>query len=133
MQSALVGRLVELDRLLGVLQSASGGMAGVALVGGDAGIGKTRLVTELAERAREKGLAVLVGQCAELGDALPYLPLADALRGAEESCARRSRRVPCSAGCCPGSPTPARRAPRASPSSSCSARCSGSWPPSRSS
>ncbi|GIH74644.1 LuxR family transcriptional regulator [Planobispora longispora] len=83
MQSALVGRLVELDRLLGVLQSASGGMAGVALVGGDAGIGKTRLVTELAERAREKGLAVLVGQCAELGDALPYLPLADALRGAE--------------------------------------------------
>ncbi|MFC7644775.1 AAA family ATPase [Streptosporangium lutulentum] len=40
------------------------------------------MVTELAERARADGFAVLVGQCAELGDALPYLPLADALRGA---------------------------------------------------
>ncbi|WP_377286386.1 helix-turn-helix transcriptional regulator [Planomonospora corallina] len=78
-----MGRLVELDRLLAVLRSAAEGTAGVALVGGDAGIGKTRLVTELAERARADGFAVLVGQCAELGDALPYLPLADALRGVE--------------------------------------------------
>ncbi|GII01078.1 LuxR family transcriptional regulator [Planobispora takensis] len=82
-QSTLVGRLAELDRLLAVLRSAGEGLPGVALVGGDAGIGKTRLVTELAERARADGFAVLVGQCAELGDALPYLPLADALRGAE--------------------------------------------------
>ncbi|WP_307845229.1 AAA family ATPase [Planomonospora sp. ID67723] len=82
-QSTLVGRLLELDRLVAVLDSAGRGMPGVALVGGDAGIGKTRLVTELAERAREAGFAVLAGQCAELGDALPYLPLADALRGAE--------------------------------------------------
>ncbi|WP_449061070.1 ATP-binding protein [Planomonospora algeriensis] len=81
MQSTLVGRLGELDRLLAVLRAAAEGTAGVALVGGDAGIGKTRLVTELAERARAEGFAVLVGQCAELGDALPYLPLADALRG----------------------------------------------------
>ncbi|GAT65315.1 ATPase-like protein [Planomonospora sphaerica] len=79
-QSTLVGRLGELDRLLAVLRAAAEGTAGVALVGGDAGIGKTRLVTELAERARAEGFAVLVGQCAELGDALPYLPLADALR-----------------------------------------------------
>ncbi|GAA3508426.1 DNA-binding CsgD family transcriptional regulator [Streptosporangium album] len=81
-QSVLIGRLVELDRLTAVLDSAAGELAGVALVGGDAGIGKTRLVTELGERARAAGFAVLVGQCAELGDALPYLPLADALRGA---------------------------------------------------
>lgn len=82
-QSVLIGRLVELDRLSAVLDSAAAGLAGVALVGGDAGIGKTRLVTELGERARAAGFAVLVGQCAELGDALPYLPLADALRGAQ--------------------------------------------------
>ncbi len=74
---------MELARLEGVLRSATEGTAGVALVGGDAGIGKTRLVSELVERARERGFHVLVGQCAELGDALPYLPLADALRGAE--------------------------------------------------
>ncbi|MFJ2031155.1 AAA family ATPase [Streptosporangium sp. NPDC087985] len=80
-QSTLIGRLVELDRLTTVLDAAADGLAGVALVGGDAGMGKTRLVTELGERARAAGFAVLVGQCAELGDALPYLPLADALRG----------------------------------------------------
>ncbi|MEU6790368.1 AAA family ATPase [Nonomuraea wenchangensis] len=83
MNGLLVGRSVELDRLVRVLESATEGTAGVALVGGDAGIGKTRLVAELVEQARERGFHVLVGQCAELGDALPYLPLADALRGAE--------------------------------------------------
>ncbi|HEX4813317.1 MAG TPA: AAA family ATPase [Nonomuraea sp.] len=83
MNGLLVGRSAELSRLVRVLESAIEGTAGVALVGGDAGIGKTRLVTELAGRARERGFHVLTGQCAELGDALPYLPLADALRGAE--------------------------------------------------
>ncbi|MEV8631171.1 AAA family ATPase [Streptosporangium sp. NPDC051023] len=80
--SALIGRSAEFGRLTALLGSAARGLAGVALVGGDAGIGKTRLVAELAEQARRDGFAVLVGQCAELGDALPYLPLADALRGA---------------------------------------------------
>ncbi|GHH68679.1 LuxR family transcriptional regulator [Streptosporangium violaceochromogenes] len=81
---ALFGRSAELDRLAGVLAAAASGVAGVALVGGDAGIGKSRLVAELAGRARAGGFAVLAGQCVELGDALPYLPLADALRGAPE-------------------------------------------------
>ncbi|MFB9246833.1 AAA family ATPase [Sphaerisporangium melleum] len=80
--SALVGRRAELDRLIAVLDAAAGGRPGVAVVGGDAGIGKTRLVRELAEQARARGFAVLTGQCAELGDTLSYLPLADALRGA---------------------------------------------------
>ncbi len=79
----LVGRAAELARLARVLESAADGTAEVALVGGDAGIGKTRLVTELVAEARSRGFNVLVGQCAELGDTLPYLPLADALRGAE--------------------------------------------------
>ncbi|MEU8250866.1 AAA family ATPase [Nonomuraea sp. NPDC048916] len=83
MNGLLVGRGVELERLVRVLESAGAGTAGVALVGGDAGIGKTRLVAELAGQARERGFHVLSGQCAELGDTLPYLPLADALRGAE--------------------------------------------------
>ncbi|MGN9837036.1 ATP-binding protein [Nonomuraea sp. H19] len=83
MNGLLVGRAAELARLVRVLRSAIEGTAGVALVGGDAGIGKTRLVAELVAQARERGFNVLVGQCAELGDALPYLPLADALRGAE--------------------------------------------------
>lgn len=78
----LVGRSAELGRLLGQLDSAVAGRPVVTLVSGDAGVGKTRLVTELAARARERGFTVLSGRCAELGDAIPYLPLADALRDA---------------------------------------------------
>ena len=65
-----------------MLDSAVHGRPVVTLVGGDAGVGKTRLVTELAGRAREAGFTVLSGRCAELGDAMPYLALADALRDA---------------------------------------------------
>jgi DNA-binding NarL/FixJ family response regulator len=78
----LVGREEELGHLLSTLDSAAAGRPVVTLVSGDAGVGKTRLVTELAARAREKGFSVLSGRCAELGDSVPYLPLADALRDA---------------------------------------------------
>ncbi len=81
-QGRLVGRAGELRRLLALLDEAAAGRPVVALVSGDAGVGKTRLVTELAARAREQGFTVLSGRCAELGDSVPYLPLADALRDA---------------------------------------------------
>jgi DNA-binding CsgD family transcriptional regulator/tetratricopeptide (TPR) repeat protein len=45
------------------------------------GVGKTRLVSEAAERARDAGARVLTGSCVELGgEGLPFMPLADALR-----------------------------------------------------
>ncbi len=76
----LVGRDGELTRLLGLLDDASNGRPSHALISGDAGVGKTRLVAELASRAWDRGFLVLSGRCAELGDSIPYLPLADALR-----------------------------------------------------
>src|SRR5580698_2911581 len=76
----LVGRDGELTRLLGLLDDASDGRPSHALISGDAGVGKTRLVAELASRASDRGFLVLSGRCAELGDSIPYLPLADALR-----------------------------------------------------
>ena len=78
----LIGRERELARLAGLLDQAASGEPIVALVSGDAGIGKTRLIAELAARAAERELTVLSGRCAELGDSVPYLPLADALRNA---------------------------------------------------
>jgi DNA-binding CsgD family transcriptional regulator/tetratricopeptide (TPR) repeat protein len=77
---ALVGRDGELARLLALLDAAAAGQPAQALVSGDAGVGKTRLITELAGRAGARGFTVLSGRCAELGDSIPYLPLADALR-----------------------------------------------------
>src|ERR1700744_4611219 len=79
------GRGEELGRLLTVLDDAGCGRSVVALVSGDAGVGKTRLVSEVRKLAAERGFTVLSGQCAELGDSVPHLPLADAPRGAAAS------------------------------------------------
>jgi tetratricopeptide (TPR) repeat protein len=54
------------------------------LVSGDAGIGKTRLASELATRASAGGFEVLVGRCLDLvGAELPYQPFVEALRPLE--------------------------------------------------
>ena len=81
-RNKLVGREAELSQLLAMLDAAAAGRPVVTLISGDAGVGKTRLTDELASRAREQGFTVLSGRCAEIGDAVPYLPLADALRDA---------------------------------------------------
>jgi len=78
----LIGRGREFGRLVALLDQAAAGEPVVALVSGDAGIGKTRLIGELAAWAAERAFTVLSGRCAELGDSVPYLPLADALRNA---------------------------------------------------
>src|SRR6516162_257987 len=78
----LVGRDGEFGLLTRVLDLAVAEEPMVALVSGDAGMGKTRLVAELATVAAARGFMVLSGRCAELGDSVPYLPLADALRSA---------------------------------------------------
>src|SRR5580704_4399847 len=78
--STLVGRDAELARLRGLLQDAAAGRAVTGLVSGDAGIGKSRLVAEAVQIAERDGFTVLSGQCAEIGDSVPYLPFADAFR-----------------------------------------------------
>src|SRR5499425_2939509 len=80
--SKLVGRAIEFRRLTRVLDQAVAEEPMVALVSGDAGMGKTRLVAELATVAAARGFMVLSGRCAELGDSVPYLPLADAQHSA---------------------------------------------------
>ncbi len=77
----LVGREEQLDGLLRAYETAAGGRSGLALVGGESGIGKTRLVDELAARARGRGARALSGDCVELAEGeLPYAPLIGALR-----------------------------------------------------
>src|SRR6201995_3015185 len=75
----------ELRRLLTLLDDAEAGRSVAALVSGDAGVGKSRLVSEVTRLAAGRGFTVLSRQCAELGGSVPYLPLADALRGAAQS------------------------------------------------
>ncbi|MFC9975891.1 AAA family ATPase [Spirillospora sp. NPDC127200] len=91
-RGTLIGRGAEFGMLTAVLDKADGGSAGVALVSGDAGVGKSHLTGALAAAARERGWTVLAGQCAELGESIPYLPLADALwTGVRDPAAGRVR------------------------------------------
>src|SRR5947207_9046914 len=77
----LVGRQRETEAIEARLQQAQAGSPAVVLVGGEAGVGKTRLVDELGRNAAAGGARVLVGRCVPLGgDGLPFAPLVDALR-----------------------------------------------------
>jgi DNA-binding CsgD family transcriptional regulator/tetratricopeptide (TPR) repeat protein len=79
---AFIGRAEELRRLAATLDRAEQEQPQLVLLAGDAGMGKTRLVLEFADRAQQRGWRVLVGGCVELGDiGLAYLPVLDALRG----------------------------------------------------
>jgi DNA-binding CsgD family transcriptional regulator/tetratricopeptide (TPR) repeat protein len=100
----LVGRASELAELLATLDAAHGApgatgapgapaangrpagayraagqRAAVAIVGGDAGVGKTRLLSELVDAAKQRNALVLIGHCVDLGDPPPpYLPFSEA-------------------------------------------------------
>jgi DNA-binding CsgD family transcriptional regulator/tetratricopeptide (TPR) repeat protein len=79
--SVFIGRAEELGRLSELLERAEQGRRAVALVAGDAGVGKTRLLAEVADRAVRRGTRVLIGGCMETGDVgLPYFPFVDAFR-----------------------------------------------------
>jgi len=84
-----VGRREEIESLAALLRRAADGEPGFAIVAGEAGVGKTRLVTELAGQAADSGFAVLAGHCVELGaEGLPLAPLIDALRTLARTTAR---------------------------------------------
>jgi len=77
----LVGRRDELRVLDGVLDRAAVGEFAVAVIGGEAGIGKTRLSMLAGDRARRRGFTVLIGGCLDIGEStVPYAPLLEALR-----------------------------------------------------
>ena len=76
----LVGRSQELNQLENVLAIAQDGVGRCVLVSGEAGIGKSRLLTEIRGRATDKGFNTFVGRCFEQDMTLPYAPLIDMLR-----------------------------------------------------
>ncbi|MET7685545.1 AAA family ATPase [Streptomyces sp. NPDC005423] len=76
-----VGRADELDTLNDALARAAAGEPQALLLGGEAGVGKTRLVEEFATAACRQGAVVALGGCVEIGaDGLPFAPFSTALR-----------------------------------------------------
>jgi DNA-binding SARP family transcriptional activator len=79
-ETELIGRAGEMAELRAALESATGGAGRVAVVLGEAGIGKSRLVIELATEAARSGVTVLLGRSYESEQILPFGPWADAMR-----------------------------------------------------
>jgi DNA-binding CsgD family transcriptional regulator/tetratricopeptide (TPR) repeat protein len=85
-QAPFVGRVAALERLTDALAAAAAGHGSTVLVGGEAGIGKSRFAAEVADRAARAGCLVLAGRCIDLiGAGVPYLPVAEALRALHRS------------------------------------------------
>jgi DNA-binding CsgD family transcriptional regulator/tetratricopeptide (TPR) repeat protein len=76
--SPFIGRLTELTQLRSALDAARSGSPQIVLIGGEAGLGKTRLLREVRPSLEQHG-TVLHSRCYE-GSSIPYLPFADVLR-----------------------------------------------------
>ncbi|HEX8157704.1 MAG TPA: BTAD domain-containing putative transcriptional regulator [Solirubrobacteraceae bacterium] len=92
-RSPFVGRDVELAFLRERWTKIRGGSRSAVVIGGEPGIGKTRLTSEFAHAVHREGALVLYGHCDE-GLAMPYQPFVEALRpyaraaGVERICTR---------------------------------------------
>lgn len=76
----MVGREAEFSRLIQLFHRSVQGNLQLAVVVGEAGMGKTRLVTEFVKWARAEGVQLLTGQSFETNSYLPYHPLVELFR-----------------------------------------------------
>src|SRR6476646_6034231 len=76
----LLGRQRDVAELDGALELAEQGTPQVVLVGGDAGIGKTTLVSDLERRAAGRGFTVATGHCLDIEAGMSFAPVVEAVR-----------------------------------------------------
>jgi len=76
----IVGRDVPLSTVVHTLDRARAMHGGTLLISGEAGVGKSRLVRAMVERARATGFVALQGACFEADRAQPYAPILDLVR-----------------------------------------------------
>ncbi len=81
-QLPLIGRQEERTALLAHLEATLHGLGGLVLVEGEAGVGKTRLLQELARDAGWRDVQVLWGRCREMAGVAPFAPWIEALQNA---------------------------------------------------
>jgi len=81
-RTPFVGRESERAELLRLLEQAAGGRGALVTIGGEPGVGKTRLAEELMAEARERGMTALIGRCYEMEGAPPYIPFVEMVEAA---------------------------------------------------
>jgi DNA-binding CsgD family transcriptional regulator len=81
----LIGRDPEVGAVRTLIERARGGRGQVALIVGDAGVGKSRLLRAMMDEARTEGFLLMRGQSFEADVSIPYAPLLDLVRLFTES------------------------------------------------
>ena len=76
----LIGREREIERLVDAYRRASKGEGAIALLTGDPGVGKSRLLFEFLQGLEETGLLELETTCLSYGASIPYHPILELLR-----------------------------------------------------
>lgn len=76
----IIGRESQMDSMRRVLAQGREGSGRVALIVGEAGVGKTRILRAMIDEARTTGFFVVQGACFEAERAIPYAPLLDLVR-----------------------------------------------------
>lgn len=79
LRAPLIGRDADVAAVDAVLDALGNGVGGVLLITGEAGVGKSRLVSELADTHRDR-MRWLVGHCASYAEATPYWPFRELLQ-----------------------------------------------------
>ena len=74
-RTAFVGRDTETSDLQRMLDRMLTGHGGLALIGGEPGVGKTRLAQELMQTAQQRGCLCLTGRCSDMEGAPPFVPI----------------------------------------------------------
>jgi class 3 adenylate cyclase/tetratricopeptide (TPR) repeat protein len=78
-RTPFVGRAQQVERLSAKLEEACNGKGGFAMLLGEAGIGKTRMIEEFTDLARQRGAIVVRGACYDGEWQPPYGPFAEAI------------------------------------------------------
>jgi predicted ATPase len=76
----LIGRVQDLTHFRLLVDRMKSGQGQVALLSGEAGIGKSRLVAEVKSYAAARDFLLLEGQCFQTDSRYPYAPLLDLFR-----------------------------------------------------
>ncbi len=76
-RTPFVGRQAERVELRKVLDQVRAGTGAFVLIGGEPGVGKTRVAEELARRCESEGFLVYTGHCYEMAGAAPYIPIVE--------------------------------------------------------
>jgi predicted ATPase len=77
--TTFVGREAEHATLARCLEQALAGQGKIILIGGAAGVGKTRIAAEISEKASRRGMRAFVGSCYDREDPVPFNPVVEIL------------------------------------------------------